>query len=315
MSKLYIPSKKEIKGPWLLNRKQLEELNEILEFTKINLSESQRKEIGDKLKKRIEDGEFKDLDDAVQYERKFFTNEVKISVSFEDKNNKSLKGDSILDLLKDPHLQDFKPTLLKAEIEYGYSNKLELRVGKMYDGEFSFNLKAYDNDIEDEIKYKLESWSDDHKPSKASQIWLKYGFLIFMVSTIIFSFTAGFIYTIEEPNAIKIYNPQIKNLIETGITDQNQNEAIDLILKSISNYTPEDAERKEIFSPTAIKISGIAFLLIILSLIKPRTTLGIGRNKLKLLLYKRYIQVVLVTLPIIFIVTPLFDAIKKILGI
>lgn len=212
-------------------------------------------------------------------------------------------------------MEDFKPTLLKAEIEYGYSNKLELRVGKIFDGELSFNLKAYDNDIEDEIKYKLESWIDDHKPSKATQIWLKYGLLIFMISGIIFSFSAGLIYSIEEPQASQIYNQNIKNLIETGINDQNMNEAITLILKTTSDYIPEKTKNKEIINTTAIKISSIAFLLIILSLIKPRTTLGIGKNKFKLISYKRYIQIVLITLPIIFIITPLFEAFKKLLGI
>lgn len=315
MSKLYIPSKKEIRGPWLLDRKQLEELNEILEFAKENLEESQKKEIEEKLKKEIEKGDFKNVDEAVDYERSFFGNKVKINISLIDKDEKSLEGESLKDLLKDQHMSDFKPELLKAVIENGYSNKLELRVGKIYDGELSFNLKAYDNDIEDEIKYKIENWLDDYKPSRASQIWLQYGFLIFFISAIIFSLAVGSIYSIEEPSTTQIYQEEINTILKDGIDNQNRNEAINLILKQVSGYLPDGTKNREIISYTAIKISSIAFLLLLLALIKPKTTLGIGKNKLRMLTYRKYIQIVLITLPIIFIVTPLFETIKKLLGI
>jgi Ca2+-binding EF-hand superfamily protein len=40
MGHLYIPAQKTITGPWLLDRKEIEELDEIFEFVDSKISES-----------------------------------------------------------------------------------------------------------------------------------------------------------------------------------------------------------------------------------------------------------------------------------
>ncbi|MEM6517597.1 MAG: hypothetical protein AAF688_15555, partial [Bacteroidota bacterium] len=88
--------------------------------------------------------------------------------------------------------------------------------------------------------------------------------------------------------------------------------ALELLIKSKSGYRPDDfvpVEKPN--DPIWIRLFAVAIFIYIASIFRPKTLLGLGKMKNKLVLYKIWIKLVLVTLPAILILGPFWETIVK----
>lgn len=314
MGQYYVPAKGSISGPWLLEPKHLEELNSLLPYIEEKLDASQKAEVEEKFSSDIENGRFSNLDEAVQYHREnFFRSGIERRIEFTSKKGALLKGETLREILVDPKLDDFEPTLLEIDLSYGSTNQCTISVGRRFDGDLNYKLSCFDLKIEDEVNYRLKSWIAENKPSTASRIWNQYYGLLFGVGMILALLGSTGIYEKYTPTTQEIYKEETKAILETGINAENSNYALELILKHNSNFVPEGIEPKISYNIFFLKMFALGSLLVFLAGFRPRTIIGVGKNKWRLEFNKFYINFVLIVVPSVFIVVPFYEYIKELI--
>jgi hypothetical protein len=305
MGHLYIPGEKKIAGPWLLDIKALEELDEIFEYVNSKVSECIDRDINSEAEGDVKQGYSKTFEEARErILNKSIQQDKKVILTSHDE--KILFDSTISGLLKDPKLKDFKAREFQLLIrDNRYRNEFKLNISNRFDGELEYRVKCTHQDLEDDIKYKVENWLDKHEPNKPKQWWNKYSFFFIFFGMIICGGSIMFLTRTEKVNIKEIYRTEIKQLLDSGVNDSNRNNAIELLLKYNIEYKAEDQEATRAINKGALKIFLSTLFLVVISIFKPKTIIGIGANKRLVKFYRAYSYFVLVTIPSIFILPPL----------
>ena len=314
MGYLIVPAEREITGPWFLGNFELEELDDVFEFIDAEMVKAFDVEIEEMANEYIKSGIQMELPLAITHIKKSrsFRNIKKVTLISKDETR--LIDQSLRGILKDSKIKDFKPKELRLEIEHGRSNELTLVIKKAFDGELSYSVKCSKPDSQEEIRYKLDNLLEKHKPSKFKQIWNKYAFFVGLLS-VFFILTSFYIYAIKDSTDVKsFYQSDINNILKTGVNNDNQNKAIELFLKYSSEYRPENTRSNSIFDKSFYKILSISIFVLLISIFYPKTVIGIGRDKNTLKFYRFYTKFILITLPSIFIISPIIDLVKMLIN-
>lgn len=314
MGKLFIPGERNIDGPWFIGNKELEELDEIFEFAHQKINESLETAKQEQAKNDVENGMFGTIEEALN-RKKLLDSEYKKKVELVSKNGKILIDESIKGILKDSKLIDFKPKELFLEIGHGWEKYFFLKISKRYNGEFVYKVQFHDQDISEEIIYKIENWIEKYQPKKLNSLWSSYGsgfsFICFILSIVLFSF----ITYKELPDFKGQYKTEINKIIEKGVNEENKNKAVELMLKYSTDYRPENVKEITKINTTAIRFFSISIIICIIGLIKPITVIGIGTHKSLLNRYKIYTKFVLITIPALFLIPPVIEWIQGLVGL
>ena len=313
MSRTYIPPEIGVAGPWLLDRKKLEELDSLILKIEEKLEKSQRQEIQEVESNIIGEGKrFKTLDEAIAYERNSsFGGKVNKTITIISKDKSKLTGTSLRELITNPRIEQFEPVFLSIDVEYGRTNLFQMSFSKSAFTGLQFKLDCYEPSIQDDLRYEVQGWIEENKPSKASQLWLKFGSLIFMFSIIFVWLTVYLASQPQEVSSLDIYQKEITSLIEEGVNETNKNRVLELLLLLNINHVPEEYEMKPIYNYGLFRMSGLGLIIVLLGLYPPKTTIGVGKDKNKIFYYRWYIRIVLISVPTLFILTPMVDWIRS----
>ena len=142
---------------------------------------------------------------------------------------------------------------------------------------------------------------------------MKFAIPIALLAGFILLTFASTIFSTYKPSSIEVYKDQIEAIIVTGIDDNNQHKALELLLKVNSGYVPSDIKEETRINETAKRISIISLAFLIIGVFKPPTLIGIGRHKNKLKFYRIYMKFILYIIPAIFIYPYLVDFIKNLI--
>jgi hypothetical protein len=229
------------------------------------------------------------------------------------KDGIELIDESITSLLKDNKLSEFSPRNLFLSITYGSRNSFTMGLNTYSsEGGMHYEIECSSSEKAKDILYEINNWIEKNEPNKAMKVWNEYssGFTFFSSIIIFITLLLAFTWDVDYKQS---YKNDINQLIEKGITNQDQSKAMELLLKYISEYRPLSAKPYRGFNKTFIEIICLFTLTLLVSIYKPKTIVGIGKKKSKLNFYIWYSKIVLVTIPTIFILTPLIDWIKEIL--
>jgi hypothetical protein len=301
MGQIIIPTDKKINGPWLLDKNNLDELNEALVVIEEKIVDVYNILVDKKAESKIEEyrnlGRKIDIDKARQ--------EIKESYSFDKsekfvlvktKQGKQIKDDNLSSLLKSSQIDEFNPIELRIHIQKGPC-EFTLNVTTKYNGELETRIKILDETYFYDINYEISKWIERHKPNLATQTWSSWfpytAILIFLVTTF-FSLklvsSKGDIYNIELDN-------QISLLLKDGLTETETTKAIEMILQRESGYIPETFNPEIPLNKTLKWIWIYSFITTLILSIVPRTIIGLGKNKWKFYIYKKWSYIVLVYIP------------------
>ncbi len=292
MSRLYIPTEEKIKGPWLISQRDLENLDKRLDLIQKKLYIASLNNMQLKPEEDL-------LNEAVI--------EKKIIIS---SNNKSkLTDNSLLDVLKDQKLTNLNPFKLEIEIGKKYSEFVFLlSVSNKNEGILEYAVECIDEKTKDEIKYEIDNWIEEIKPSKLKQFWSNYlSSSLILIGIIYFMILFGNLFESPKSTYKEILKIKADSLINNGITNNNQNQAIDLILKLQSEYIPAKINEKRNIQPKILKLLIISTLCFFVLFIAPKTTIGLGKNKQKLKFYKFWVKFVFIFIPSVIIIPFLFN--------
>lgn len=311
MGILLNPSKRTFSGPWLLDKVALEQLDEIVEYANQELEKCRNEIIDSEAQKDFDQKKFDSLEKAKTFALKHSWDTVRKDIVLISNDESKLKDNSIKELLVDPKIKNVSPKELSIDIEYGRKNRFSFNAKQRYDGELEYDIQSTKSEIEDELNYKLENWVDKYKPNIIQSKWLQLSFPLAIFSGFIFFLFAINIYSTYKPSSQEIYKNQIDNLIASGINKENTTEAIDILLKINSGYIPEDVKEEVKISETAKRVSIIALSFCLMGIFKPKTIIGVGKDKNKLKFYKRYLKFILFIIPGIFVYPYIIELFKN----
>lgn len=316
MAQLIVPieKSKEIKGPWFIGKDELEELSPIIERINTKLHSSLEEEIRIVASKKFENEKRKSLDEYLkETQADYDYKNTKSEVTIYSKDGKHLIDNSIIGLLKDQNLHGFLSKSLYLNLEHGRHNSFSLEINTYWThGGLKFEIKCANEETLKDIRYEIGSWIEKHEPNKAKQIWSDnyFSFILFGAFIMMFSFLASF--THFDADYKDIYKKEINKLIESGVTKENQDKATELILKYISDYKPKSSESEiYIVNKIPFQIFLISTFIVLVSIFRPKTIIGLGKRKSRLEFYKVYTKLVLIILPTTFILMPLVDWMKE----
>lgn len=317
MGRLYIPSENTVDGPWLFDHAKLESLNNLFIEVEKKLIEALTKHIEITAKQQAEeDGQTLDLPKRIaKLQRKFNRKDRFAEVTFAD--GSTYQAGDIEAVL---NYVDTNPSLTPVELyirtihgnsENDFDLIINTNAGKE-EVDFEYRISCIDEEIQQKIKSLIDKWIRENKAPISLQIWsnfLVYLIWIFGTLTILFSW-ANLDETITKSGNYKQeLISDSKKMIEHGVSSENIDSAVALLLKLQIDYVPDDvkAEVTTVRSVVAWKIFLTSLIILAVSLIRPRTILGIGRKSARLKLYNVWIRVTYGTL-ILLVTTMVADS-------
>lgn len=316
MGQLLYPTKKTINGPWLLSRKDIEELDKTIETIKLLLEQSLETEVKDTIiadskNASITDEELKNK--ITNQKTKYPFEKKNVSIVLISVNDSRLRDKTIKGILKDNAIQDLRPKGLYINLEFGYNNKFQLDISNIYDGELNYDFNCYDSNISDEIKFEIEKWIEDNNPSKALQLWSTIGIYLFSIILLPILFGISILTINKEYSSYnEVMVSQTKELLKEGVNSNNRDKAIELLLKINTNYQPADfTATVKPKSTIYYKLLFLTILFCLISYFRPKTTIGLGKAHSQYNFYKIWIKFVTVTIPAILIIGPFWNKILE----
>ena len=289
------------KGPWILKHSDFEDLETVIIEVEKYLKESLELEIiqtveVENTKDTLSERETQEKKQEISERWSFSKKEKKFTLVSSD--GKRLLGKSIREILKDPSLPSFNPKQFHVLLEYGSGNTVRLEIPSNDKEELKLDISCFDLSKSNDIRLDFNTWISKVKPGRRLRIWNRYGelfFFLLLIPMFIFAFNA---FKTDYSTYDSIIREETKELLHNGIDDRNINQALELLMKQQTNYVPDDfVPRKIKNSSTDLMWFGITAFLLIVMLLRPFTTLGLGRNKWKIDFYKGWIFLVTVTVP------------------
>ncbi len=307
MGQLITPSDRKIKGPWLLEKKNLEELHECLARIETLLEEAFESSVEratellledyrSSIELNIEEARLKILD---KYQFKEFNKYVILY----QKDGKLIRDHSLLSLLKDEKIDNFKPIRIEIKIQKGPCEFcFELYTGGF--GELEIRIKATDDNIFSDIKYEINNWIDNHKPITIVQKWSSswFPFVIIIIASLVIG-SSSFLLKSKEVIYKESLVQESKELLKDGYISQEEvNKTLKIILEEESGYVPDNFSPKIQINHNIENTLLLATIGIIILSIRPESVIGIGKNKWKPYFYKKWIYIVLIYIPLSIII-------------
>lgn len=302
MGQLIIPTTRTINGPWFIDSNSLESLNDSLIKIDSKLEEAYNLLVDRTAESKI--NEFKvwekdiDLDKAkTKVKNSYPFDDIEQYVVITNAQGDKIKDDNILQLLKDRKLDHFDPIELDIQIKKGPC-EFTLELTTKFTGDLKTRTKVHDDSIFSDINYELNKWIEKNKPNIALEKWTSWfpwaGFPILVMLTMMTAFLS------RTPQ--DIYKSKLKQesheLLKDSLSETEVRKAIQILLENESNFVPNDFNPPTQTNKTLLTIWLYSVVILVILFIRPRTVIGIGKNKWKVIFYKRWTYFVLVFIPL-----------------
>lgn len=312
MGQIIHPDSYERKGPWLLSRVAFEELEQIISSIDVLLQKAFEIEIVESIKSENGDLSDKQLQQSIVNAKNTYPYDRKTNVAyFESKNKTRLEGKSLNEILKDKNLRSFSPKKFHATIRYGNNIKFTIDINR-YSDKLEYEINCFDQQINDEIKDSIEQWTEKYKANIYVSFWSNWGDMFSFILLMAIGSFAVLTFVNFENSGKDAAKLEAISLLNKGIDSSNINRAVETILKLESNYQfDKNVDIKQNANPIFLKIFIFLLLLFVFSVIRPKTTIGLGKSKSILSFYKFWIKFVTITIPTLLIISPFLKKIQE----
>jgi hypothetical protein len=306
MVQIINPSDRTVKGPWLLDNTSLEDLHNTLVAIEDKLQEAYNilldKTAEDRFLEYKKAGKEISIEEQKENTRNGYVfNNSKKYILISTKQGKTIKDESLISVLKAGQINEFNPTKLEINIEKGPC-EFTLTVSPEFDGELVTRIKVPEDNRFNDINYEINKWIDQNKPNVALQKWSRwFPFAILIVFPMM---TFILLSTLKDSG--DSYKNQLaeesKQLLKGGLTPEETTKAMEIILKKESGYVPEGINREIELNKNILNIWIYTNIALALLSVKPKTVIGLGKNRGKMSFYRIWIKAVLVFIPLSIIV-------------
>lgn len=298
------PTEVDLPGPWLLEDQALLQLEQILD-EEWNHLESRRNaliedEANEKVQQWQKSGLLKTAKERKEKLKEFIEDppytlqRSKINVTLFLKNKGTYPTEKFSLALRDNALLDEVVTGFSVDME---SADFRCRIStKSWSDELHIDVSPENTTEAREIYVSLRNWAEKNSPPYWQLLWKKIdniNWYIWLCLVLI----GAFIWSTTLSNSVTNAKQRARDLLDTGITQQNLTEAIELSLIIQTEYDPTTPPvNKNI--PSWLKIlfwSGL--ILNILLSFRAKTLLGIGKGRKLIINWKIWNKLVGITIP------------------
>ena len=295
-----------IYGSWLMDEKALLSLEDVANDIFSYLYDIQEKNIAQCKDEQKSNSYYDVLSRS--------THKPSIRITFTDGTKKEVASfKDIFDLLE---IRGCLVNKIQISIKcLGTNIDLTLSSGETSSNYFKYEVtgseQIYDYDSYKNIEIgKIENWIDEHKPDLLLTAW--YELSRWSIPTIFFLFFITFLamslYTNRKEQYFTNFDAEIAEILETGITNENRDRAIQLILIKEYNYVPTSWTQKSSEAGDKVLICcAIGMLLCLFIRFRPRANFSIGKGKKRVKFWLKYKYFVFVALPTMFIIPVLIN--------
>lgn len=293
MGRLHIPVVNQVSGPWLISYENLESLDNLFKNIDEKLAVALTKTIDNIARQRLEeDTQNVDFSKAIAKIQRRFPNKSKnAKVTFND--GSTFEGHDIKEIINHINASpSLSPTELYIRTIHGnHENEFNLIINSnpsKEDVDFEYRIKCLDYDAQLEIKTVIDKWIRENRPSEALK-WIST--IVFLIRFITpFFILISFSEINTNYTKADTYKQELKLEAQRMIENQelDKDEAMLLLLKIQSDYVPKELKSEviEVDKKGSKKILITSLLLLAISLIRPRTIIGIGSKYQRYRLYK-----------------------------
>lgn len=171
------PNERQVRGPWLLDSGDLEELDLIVEKINCALREACHKCIESDIRERmisvgVEEDEFqRRFEEYRELEIKSARNNLKCSVQAKD--GRRIHDSSFRRILQDPTIKDVIAHNISVLVSHGkyQENEFEFKIAKEFDGALTCSLYCTDSQQREELQYEIDKWISARSPNLFMRVW------------------------------------------------------------------------------------------------------------------------------------------------
>jgi hypothetical protein len=304
------------KGPFIIKQNDFENLESVVVEVEKYLKESLDNEIiatveSENSKEALSKSEKAKKITEASKRNSFDKREKKITLISAD--GKRLLGKSIREILKDSSLDTFNPKEFHLFIEYGNSNNVKLEIPANDNGELRLDINCFDISKSNDIRLDLNNWLGTIKPPNRVKLWSDWaGLMIILLLFPLLILSIG-AFSSDYSTYESVLSKESNDLLKQGINENNVNKAVEIILKKQTKFVPSDFVGQKIEKdPNNLRWFFITLFIFTVALLRPVTTIGLGKKKWKLDFYKIWIPFVTYTVPVTLIAS-LWTLIKQLI--
>ena len=286
MSRLIYPGSRKIEGPWLLDKDSLQKfetmINEIVsEFCH---------------------------DSGEEYKPEY-------TITFSD--GKRIIEQSLLNFDINNDIKTALPQKLivkiYSKIHDIFCTELTFNLGDRMFQSFDYSIR---NTVHEEVKLiitnKIEDWVEENKPKKFLMWWNK-NFVFFPVLCVSVILITLLLFS-SSSSTSQLYQdsllPQVQDILEHGIDENNLTTALELLLIKEYSYTPPSFQSNA--DPTIyLLIIIVCILVAIVGACCPKANIAIGAGRKKVQFWKTYIRIMTVSVPTLILLPLLINFISS----
>lgn len=312
----------DVRGPWLISRPALEELDHILQGAWESWNESKEQQIAADLATYAAErrAEGRDVDDA-ELERVrdsfagYYTRDQRTArISFAD--GKSLRADTLRDALSALAASNEKAVAFHVAISVADQEAEVSAGGRSYRRDtISVRVTPETATQARELFGSLRQWVKKHEPPWWQRLWATVGWAPWFVWLLALSMVVVAVPT-PEVSARRAAMVQADSLLVGGISSEDVPAAVELLLRIETRLV--EGQVASVLPRSLIVLFWAGLLLNIVLSIRPKIVIGIGTGEDSLKRWSRWFHIVGVTIPgIIFasvIIPYLLDFVSRLLS-
>lgn len=157
---------------------------------------------------------------------------------------------------------------------------------------------------------KIENWIDENKPDLLMFLWYKLAQVnMLLMALVIAIMLFGFLVSSgNKEQYYDMYNSEIVEIVDSGITEENRDRALELILLREYEYVPEEWSQRNNKVAEKILIAGLIGVVICIFVgICPKANFAVGKGKQRVKFWNCYRKVMFVIVPTVFIIPILIN--------
>jgi len=331
MPSISYPTSLNVPGPWILDARNIEDLDRLVDSCWESMCEKRKALIDSALaswkEKRMESGttqeqitaweatEREELEKGYPFGAK--TRKIIVYLS----GGRSVEGQTFGELAALALVHKEVPRGLDLSIEVAKST-LKLRAEEGYDSGLGLSIGVSSNEANyaQELFGKLQNWATEIRPKRWLQRWRDlqwfFSFLIAVsLTAVVFALAYSMVPTqVVEPGPGPIHR-QAWDLIKGGVTQANESKAIETLLELESDYgnVPVKTTRPALGLRVWMYL-GLTVIVSVAFKFAPKGAIGLWGGRQKVTLQRRWIRIVSVSIPSLFLTSVLVPWLVSLAG-
>ncbi|AMV18889.1 hypothetical protein [Planctomyces sp. SH-PL14] len=295
MADTTFPTKKTVKGVWLLDEQQLRELDGILDeafevmmdIHKATILKNQKEQVAWTEKRYFRNPEEKEkaIEDAKEQEKKRAVEKKRREIRFIGVSDKKC-FESFKEAFSSHEMTEEEPTGFKVTMTT-WGARLDVTLGTFWFENLSGQIEPDNNKSLSECLVSLGNWADRTRQPKWIHRW-RHGYVGLVLGTI-FLTTMALLWVVQSGTTTRLtaLGKKLEGIMRSGVTDENRNEAIHLLIQRAVNAPVVEyvAEPHTVYRMGLVVAIGAIVVWFLFR--PPRNAIALGQGRK---IYRRHIR-------------------------